>query len=84
MKKLMLIAFVIGMSACAPQQHQSTAWTMSWACYTNYCCTHVGNGNACSGNGSFSSESDCVVWETAFLNSAAANHAGSVSSCTGN
>ena len=84
MKFLSLVVLALTLSACAPQQHQSTAWTMSWQCYNSYCCSHVGNGNACSGNGSFSSESDCVVWETAFLNSAAANHGGGVSSCTGN
>ena len=83
MKKLLTILAIIALTSCAPAQHVSTAWTMSWQCYTNYCASHVSPASW-GGNGTFSSESDCLVWETGFLNTAGANGGGSVTACTGN
>ena len=83
MKNLIYLAIAIGMSSCVPQKHESTEWTMSWRCNTQYCYSHI-SPNSWGGNGSFASESDCVAWEAYFLNSAGANNGGQVSACTGN
>jgi hypothetical protein len=42
------------------------------------------NPNSWGGNGSFASESDCIAWETYFVNTAGAGNNGTVSACTGN
>jgi hypothetical protein len=71
--------------ACAPQQHVSTAWTMSYYCcsaYNNCNAACVNNFRAYSGSGSFASESDCLAWETGFLN--LYQPQANVTSCTGN
>jgi hypothetical protein len=84
MKKLMLVAIVMGLFACAPQQHQSTAWNMSYYCCNGNNCNAacVNNFHAYSGSGSFSSESDCLAWETGFLNIYAPQ--ANCTACTGN
>ena len=81
MKKIVFLIAVLLSSGCAP--HQSTAWNMSWACYTNYCFFHV-SPNSWGGNGSFDSQNSCLAWETVFLNTAGANGGGGVTSCNGN
>lgn len=67
MKKVMLAVFGFGLVSCGPVPQP--VCTMSWTCGTASCAAHMG---AWSGNGSFSGandESDCLIWETAFLNS---------------
>jgi hypothetical protein len=81
MMKMTLVAMVLILSACAPAQHQSTAWNMSYSCNGNIAC--INNFHATGGSGSFSSESDCLVWETGFLNSFGLPRV-SCSACTGN
>lgn len=84
MKKViyvLLLAAIVPNVGCAPQQHQSTAWTMEYYCNGNTAC--INNFHAYSGSGSFSSESDCLAWETGFLNVYTHPQA-SCTSCTGN
>jgi len=84
MKKPIAFTILTLLTACAQsQQHQSTAWDMSWKCYTNYCFQHV-TPNSWGGNGSFTDQNTCLAWETGFLNTAAANGGGTVTACTGN
>jgi len=81
-KSLIYLVVAIGMVACAPQKHESTAWNMSWHCGTQACCNHMVP-YSCGGNGSFSNETDCLAWETVFLNGTGYPY-NTVTSCTGN
>ena len=68
---------------CAPAQHQSTAWNMTWNCGNNGNCARAMG--AWYGSGSFSNETDCLDWETLFLYDYQSNGNGVyVTSCTGN
>ena len=81
MKSLMFLVIAIGMTACAPQPRQSTAWTMEYYCNGNVAC--INNFHAYSGSGSFSNETDCLAWQTGFLNLYTRPQA-SCTACTGN
>lgn len=69
MNKLVYCAILAGfLTGCANsnQQQQPTAWNMTWSCEGNgNCCADYGS---CSGNGSFTSEDNCIAWETWFIN----------------
>jgi len=77
---LLLSGMLMG---CAPsnQPHQSTAWSMTWNCDGNASCAR--SMGAWYGSGTFSSESDCLAWETGFLNSFGQPY-DSCTACTGN
>lgn len=80
MKYIMMI-FVFGLISCADNSNnnQTHYYSMTWSCGNNsVCANHM---KAWSGNGSFTSESDCLVWETAFINN---YYSSSVTSCTYN
>lgn len=63
------VVILIGMWCLACQQSRQpvTTCTMSYSCNGNARC--INDMHAYSGSGSFSSESDCLAWETGFLNS---------------
>jgi hypothetical protein len=77
MKKLILIAFMVGLSACAKKDPVTTC-NMQYSCYSS----NIGGYNsACASqygtsthSGSFSNgdegtaEAECVAWEYAFIN----------------
>jgi hypothetical protein len=75
---LVTLLFVIG---CGSNQQTVQGYSMSWSCRTTYCYTHV-SPNSWGGNGDFATESDCLAWETGFLNTAGYNGNGSVTACT--
>jgi hypothetical protein len=81
MKQLLVLTIVFLGVGCAQPQHVSTAWTMTFNCDGNVKCAD--SMGAWSGSGSFASESDCLAYETGFLNSFG-NPQVSCTSCTGN
>jgi hypothetical protein len=81
MKKLLATTIVLLCTSCAPSQHVSTEWNMTWNCDGNSACAR--DMGAWSGSGSFDSEALCLEWETGFLNSFGAPY-DSVTACTGN
>ena len=73
---------VATLTGCGRTNNTPTC-TMTWTCGNQTCANAEG---AWSGNGSFTGsndESDCLVWETAFLNSAGYPN-NRVTSCTCN
>lgn len=82
--KLFILMITMFMMACAPsnQPHQSTEWNMTYNCNGNRNC--ASNMGAWSGSGSFSNESDCLAWETGFLNINYGSPVQTVTACTGN
>ena len=79
MKKLMLIAFVIGMSACAKKDPVTTC-NMQYNCgYNTSCQSQYGTSTH---SGSFSNgdqgtaEAECVAWEYAFINGYGSTYSG--------
>lgn len=77
MKVLFVIAALALLSCCAPSPNPT--WNMTWNCDGNVnCASHMG---AWNGSGSFANETDCLVWETSFLNDFGAPW-DSVTSCT--
>lgn len=61
-----LLALTLILSACAPAT-TPPGCDMSYACNGNMAC--INNFHTNGGNGTFQTESDCLLWETAFLNS---------------
>jgi hypothetical protein len=84
MKKLLAIASLLVLTACAAdnQQHVSTAYNMSWRCGTQACCNHMVP-YSCGGSGSFQDQNTCLAWETLFLNGVGYPY-NTVTACTGN
>lgn len=80
MKLLLAVVVLLAGIGCAPER-QIQGYSMSWTCYTTYCYTHM-SPNSWGGNGNFANESDCLAWETGFLNTAGYNGNGSVTACT--
>jgi len=77
-KKILLIVLVAGIAGCAAD-NQRHGYSMSWSCDGNLACER--NMGAWNGNGTFDNETDCLAWETGFLNSFGYPY-DSVSSCT--
>jgi len=78
MKYFLAALIILTGVACGPGSNgQTYQCTMSYSCGTsNSCYQHQ---NPSSGSGSFATEQDCLVWETAWIN----NYSGaSASSCT--
>ena len=81
MKKYLILALIL--SACGQVNATQPTCTMTWTCGNSACERSEG---AWSGSGSFTGandESDCLVWETAFLNSAGYPY-NTVTSCSCN
>lgn len=65
--KIFMLLILLGLTSCAADSQQQHFYDMSWSCGANSnCANHMGNWR---GSGQFSNEQDCLVWETAFLNS---------------
>ena len=65
MKSVLVLLFGIMLGACA-ETIQKHGYNMSWSCNGNTRC--MTNMRASSGAGQFQVESNCLVWETAFIN----------------
>jgi hypothetical protein len=66
--RYLLAAFIVLCSVdCGPGSSNKTyQCTMTYSCGTNATC--YSHQNPSSGSGSFSTEQDCLVWETAWIN----------------
>ena len=83
MKTSLIVVLCLALYACALDQPPPPQCTMSWSCGNSQCAADQGQW---SGNGTFSGsndESDCLAWETLFLNGPGYPH-NSVSACTCN
>lgn len=58
--------FLLSLSLIACGSPQQPYYSMNWNCGTDSKCK--ANMGAQSGSGTFHVESDCLAWETAFLN----------------
>lgn len=79
MKKLFMLFILVALSACAPKV---PTCTMNWSCGNSSCAYSEG---AWSGSGTFTgnnAESDCLGWETLFLNCGYSCYGNRVSSCS--
>lgn len=78
MKKITLLAILL--AGCAGTNQNPPTYNMSWRCGTQACCNHMVP-YSCGGSGSFTDESDCLAWETVFLNGVGYPY-NTVTSCT--
>lgn len=62
-----ILLVILLLSACSPVDSSSPGCDMSYSCNSNMAC--INNFNKSGGTGHFQTESDCLLWETAFLNS---------------
>jgi hypothetical protein len=70
-----VLLFIILLTSCAPVQPPGC--NMNWSCNNNTRCIQQQGSNGNSGF--FQTESDCLIWETAFINSYAG---ATVTSCS--
>lgn len=68
MRKLFFGILVVCMSSgCGQSSSQSHGCNMTYNCNGNVSC--VNSMHVTGGSGSFQNETDCLAWETGFLNS---------------
>lgn len=78
MKLIYGTLLALTLTSCAPATQEITGYKMTWSCNGNTRC--INNMHAYYGSGDFTSETNCLVWETAFINN---YYNATVTACTG-